>query len=268
MENRAMMSQQAEKFVSKNPEPPSAGREAAHVQKGALFAPQDAEARGNMYYFLASVYLGPLNQDLVQFIIAKDFLQELCALFGQEAVANLKQFAATADPDKDVASLKQEYMDLFAVPTGRYVTPFEDVYLGGTLEGKQQRGSLMGQQAIAVRRMYRRAGAQMDQSCRQLPTQIGVELSFMSFLCGRQAAAMSSAEGDGLQDQEQRNTADAIKYRQLQIRFLQEHLNAWFPQLSRSILANAKTQFYRGLALITEAFLAMDTADLLAQSDS
>jgi TorA maturation chaperone TorD len=263
MENQTMTSQHAVKFIPKSQEPPSAGREATRVQSGALFDRQDSEARVNMYCFLASVYLGPLKPDLVRYIIANDFLDELCALFGEEAVENLKQFAATADLDKDVASLKQEYMDLFAVPTGRYVTPFEDVYIGRIPEGKQPRGPLMGQRAIAVRKMYRQAGAQMDQACKELPTQIGVELSFMSFLCERQTAAMGSEEGDGLQKQDQRNSADAIRYRELQIKFLQEHLNAWFPQLSRSIQSNAKTQFYRGLALITEAFLAVDTAGLL-----
>jgi len=262
-----MTSQHAAKFIPKNPEPPSAAREATHVQKGALFAPQDAESRGNMYYFLASVYLGPLNQDLVRYIIAKDFLQELCALFGEDTLAGLKQFAATADLNKNIASLKQEYMDLFAVPTGRYVTPFEDVYLGRMPGGKQPLGPLMGQQAIAVRKMYRRAGTQMDRACKELPTHIGVELSFMNFLCEREAAAITAKEKNGLQDQNPTQVADSTGYRELQIRFLQEHLNAWFPQLSRSIQSKAKTQFYRGLALITEAFLAVDTADLLAQSD-
>ena len=267
MENQTMTRQHTAKFVSENPEPPPAGREAAYVQKGALFAPQDAESRGNMYYFLASVYLGPLNQDLVRYILAQDFLQELCALFGQDAVADLKQFAATADLDKEIAFLKQEYMDLFAVPTGRYVTPFEDVYLGRMPGGKQPLGPLMGQQAIAVQKMYRQAGTQMDQACKELPTHIGVELSFMNFLCEREAAAMSNEEGDGLQDQNKKNPADAIRCRELQIQFLQEHLNAWFPQLSQTIQSKAKTQLYRGLAFITEAFLAMDTAHLLAQSD-
>jgi TorA maturation chaperone TorD len=262
-----MMSNQAEKFVSESPEPPSDGQESAHVQKGALFAPQDAEARGNMYYFLASVYLGPLNQDLVRYIIAKDFLQELGTLFGQNAVADLKQFAATADLDKEIESLKQEYMDLFAVPTGRYVTPFEDVYLGRMPGGKQLLGPLMGQQAIAVRKMYRRAGTQMDQACKELPTHIGVELSFMNFLCELEAAAITAKEKNGLQDQDQKKNADSAGYRELQVKFLQEHLNAWFPQLSQTIQSKANTQLYRGLALITEAFLAMDTAHLLAQSD-
>jgi TorA maturation chaperone TorD len=266
MENRIMTSQHAAKFIPKNHEPPSAGREAAHAQKGALFAPHDAEARGNMYYFLASVYLGPLKPELVRFIIAKDFLQELCELFGEDTVADLKQFAASVNLDKDIASLKQEYMDLFAVPTGRYVTPFEDVYLGKIPGEKRPFGPLMGQQAIAVQKMYRQAGTQMDQTCKELPTHIGVELSFMNFLCEQEAAAISAKEENGLQVQGQTTVAASAGYRELQIKFLQEHLNVWFPQLSQMIQFKAKSPFYRGLALITEAFLAADNADLLAQS--
>jgi TorA maturation chaperone TorD len=107
----------------------------------------------------------------------------------------------------------------------------------------------------------------MDQACKELPTHIGVELSFMNFLCEREAAAKTAKEKNGLQDQDQTKIADSVGYRELQIKFLQEHLNAWFPQLNQTIQSKAKTQFYRGLALITEAFLAVDTAGLLAQSD-
>jgi TorA maturation chaperone TorD len=268
MENNTMMREQVEKSFSESPQVSSAGREGAEIKKAALFARQDAEARAIMYRFLAAVYLISPNEDLLRHMLAMDFLAELSTFLGQEAVADLKQFAATADLDKVIAFLKQEYMDLFAVPTGRYVIPFEDVYLGRTSEGKQERGPLMGQRAIAVRKMFRKAGAQMDQACKELPTHIGVELAFMSFLCERESAKLGGEEGKALPDQKKRNTMDSVRYRELQIRFLQKHLNAWFPQLNQSIQANAKTQFYRGLASITAAFLVRDTANLLAQSVS
>ena len=263
-----MMSEHAEKFLSQAREVPPTGRESAGVNKTALLAQQEAEARGNMYGFLSTVYLRPPEQDLVRQVVAKDFLAELSSLFGGEAVAGLKNFAATVRVDKAIPSLKQEYMDLFAVPTGRYVTPFEDVYRGKPVEGKQERGPLLGERAIAVRRIYREAGAEMDRACKELPTHIGVELSFMSFLCEREAAAIRSEEGNGLQDQEKRKAMDSDRYRELQVRFLQEHLNDWFSQLSQAIQANAKSPFYKGLALITAEFLARDTASLSAQSDS
>ncbi len=123
-----------------------------------------------------------------------------------------------------------------------------------------KRGPLLGERAIAARRIYRAAGADMDRMCKELPTHIGVELSYMSFLCEREAAAIRDEEGQALPDEEKRAAADSVRYRILQKKFLDEHLNAWFPHLSRSIQANAKSNFYRGLARITEAFLAADTA--------
>jgi TorA maturation chaperone TorD len=267
-EYRTVMSEHAEKFLSQAQEVPPTGRESAGVNKTALLAQQEAEARGNMYGFLATVYLRPPEQDLVRQVVAEDFLEELSSLFGGEAVAALKNFAATAHIDKAIPSLKQEYMDLFAVPTGRYVTPFEDVYRGKPVEGKQERGPLLGERAIAVRRIYREAGAEMDRECKELPTHIGVELSFMSFLCEREAAAIRNEGREALRDQEKRKAMDSSRYRELQVRFLQEHLNDWFPQLSQAIQANAKSLFYKGLALITAEFLARDTASLSAQSDS
>jgi TorA maturation chaperone TorD len=269
MENDAMMSEHAKQFLSESQEIPSVSKNAAGVQKSLFLHHQDAEARGNMYLFLSEVYLRPPKRTLVRAIVDKDFLAHLSSLFSPKAVTRLKKFAATAHFENNLASLNQEYMDLFVVPTGRYVTPFEDVYRGGkSTEGEQERGLLMGERAVAVRRMYREAGAQMDRACKELPTHIGVELSFMGFLCEREAVPIRSEKGGAPWDQKKRKARDSIRYREHQIRFLQEHLNAWFPQLCQSIQAKAKSQYYRGLALITEEFLARDTVSFFMQSDS
>lgn len=219
---------------------------------------EDAAARANMYTFLSAVFLHPPTGDLVRQIMDQTFLTDLSALFSREAVMELRRFAANASVDADLASLRQEYMDLFAVPTGRYVTPFEDVYQGEGIDGALERGPLLGERAIAVRRLYRQAGAEMTRECRELPTHIGVELSFMAFLCEREREAISrddagigSAETDGA-------TGTPGCYRGLQLRFLQNHLNAWFPQLRKAIQAHAKSRLYPGLALITEEFLLRD----------
>jgi TorA maturation chaperone TorD len=255
-----MLSGHAENFFSESKEVPIAGQTSDAMKKDDLFARQDAQARADMYAFLAAVYLCPATPDLVRHLVAEDFLEELSSLFGEEIVADLKKFAADTHSDSDFAAVDQEYMDLFAVPTGRYVTPFEDVYQGQTVDGMLQRGPLLGERAIAARRIYRAAGADMDRTCKELPTHIGVELSYMSFLCEREAAAIGDEEGQAWPDEEKRSAAGSVGYRMLQKKFLDEHLNAWFPHLSRSIQANAKSNFYRGLARITEAFLAADTA--------
>ena len=264
MERRPMVGDHAEKFLPADKLVPPGRGKAPSPNPDVVSAQEDARTRGTMYRFLSTIYLSPPEQDLVRHVTGKYFLEELSSLFGEKAVAELKEFAAGFD--KDFASLRQEYMDLFAVPTGRYVTPFEDVYQGTTMEGEPAKGPLLGLRAVSVIRIYREAGAEMDRACKELTTHIGVELSFMSFLCEREAEAIPHEKGDAKPDSEQEETADSAKYRKLQIRFLTEHLNDWFPRLSRSIQANAKSRFYRGLARITEEFLDQDTASLLAQS--
>lgn len=266
MENRTAMDESTEKIRSENQEVKHIGRETAGQKKDAILAEQNAEARGNVYCFLSAVFLRPPKQSLLRHIVAKDFLDELSALFGREALAGLKKFSTANRPKKEAAFLRQDYMDLFAVPTSRYVTPFEDVYREISTGGEIQKGPLIGPQTISVRKIYRLAGAEMSQTCKELPTHIGVELAFMSFLCEREAEAIYNKEGEWLWDQGKMEDMDPIRYRGFQIRFLQDHLNEWFPQLSQLIQANANSHFYRGIALLTEAFLSWDTAGLLAHS--
>ena len=155
-------------------------------------------------------------------------------------------------------------MALFAVPTGRYVTPFEDVYQGETADGSRIGGPLLGDRAVAAKIMYRTAGAEIDKACKKLPTHIGVELSFMTFLCEREAAALDYV-AEARCSEEQSKPTVTNSYRHTQMRFLQEHLNDWFPQLNQVIQAKAKTPFYRGLAQLTKEYLAWDMANLMLQ---
>lgn len=256
----------AEKILPEDWKVPPGGGKATCPSPDAVSAREDARMRGTMYRFLSTIYLCPPEQDLVRQVTETNFLEVLSSLFGDKAVAELKEFAAGFD--YDFPFLKQEYLDLFAVPTGRYVTPFEDVYQGATVEGEPAKGPLLGPRAVSVIRRYREAGAQMDRACKELATHIGVELSFMSFLCEREEEAIPRGKGDAEPDSEQEEAVPSIRYREHQIRFLEEHLNDWFPRLSRSIQANARSRFYRGLARITEGFLAWDTAGLLARSRS
>jgi TorA maturation chaperone TorD len=235
--------------------------EACGIERDAITV-QDVEARGRMYHFLSAMYLGPPTPELLRRIVAEDFLEALVSLLGAGAVAELRRFATSDRGGGDLASLEQEYMDLFAVPTGRYVTPFEDVYGGTSLDGKLQRGPLLGDRAVAVIRRYREAAAEMTELCEELPTHIGVELSFMNFLCEREAEAFRSG-GSTPPDEEERVNGASTQYRDLQIQFLQQHLNMWFPQLSRVIQDCARTDLYRALARITEEFLLLDAASLM-----
>jgi TorA maturation chaperone TorD len=218
----------------------------------------EAKARGSMYGLLAAVYLHPPTEEMVWRTGARAFVEDLAALFSTSAACGLKDYAAVPDPKAVTPLLKQEFMDLFVVPAGRYVMPFEDVYRGTRRDGTQERGPLLGERAVAAKAVYREAGAQMGQACMELPTHIGVELSFMGFLCEMETAMMGKRGAARHPDQQQSTTVTGNIYRQYQQIFLREHLNSWFPQLNRAIQEKAKSNFYRAMAQLTEEFLAWD----------
>jgi len=239
------------------------------MSKGDVLANLGAEARGKMYRFLSSVYLSPPNSTLLRQLVDDGLLSDLCALLCEGSMEHLMRLPADAKADEGETDLKQEFMSLFAVPTGRYVVPFEDVYWGIRVPGKLVRGPLLGERAVAAKRTYRAAGAEMDGACKELPTHIGVELGFMSFLCEQQASAVRDRGESEALDPDGGATTHCNRYREHEIRFLEEHLNAWFPQLSQAIQENAQSPLYRDLALITERFLRSDATqrrDVLSAS--
>jgi TorA maturation chaperone TorD len=223
---------------------------------------QKAQLRENMYAFLASVYLQPVSADLLRQVYDGSLVNGLRELFEEDAVKGMRGYSHSLKSktiDQEAIELKQAYMNLFAVPTGSYVTPFEDIYRGRSIDGQTHRGPLLGVRAIAAKRIYREAGAQMDGLCKELPTHIGVELSFMRFLCAQEALSL----GKELGENESKESSDGIPsqaevYRGYQLRFLAEHLMHWFPQLNDEIQNKSSHVFYKALAQITQEFLVKD----------
>ena len=86
---------------------------------------------------------------------------------------------------------------------------------------------------------------------------LSAELEFMQVLCDRAAACLTSGDEDG-----------AIAYLTTQRNFLEDHLVCWVPMLCQDMKRFAKTDFYRGLAFLTDGFLQTDfefLSDLLSE---
>jgi TorA maturation chaperone TorD len=240
-----------------NVTPVCADRDLAH---------DEALTRSLIYQYLANIYLSPPGEDMLQCLNDDSFVAALPAIFSPEMAREFEQYTETIQPEKELPRLKQEFMDLFVVPAGRYVTPFEDVYRGLRQDGQQEGGPLLGERAIAAKIMYRGAGALMESQCKELPSHIGVELSFMAFLCQREASSLQDNDAVALADDLDITEATDV-YRLYQLLFLQQHLNDWFPQLNLSIQAKAETTFYKGLSQLTEDFISWDMLALLPATD-
>ncbi len=214
-----------------------------------------ATTRAGVYEVLAALYLQPPSRDLVAALL------ELAAA----AMADLSSRGSAGDLLRryagsykgELEALQQEFNDLFTVPLGRYVTPYEAVYRDERMVGEERlRGLLMGPATLAVLTAYREASAVMPPDCPELPDYIGIELNFMAFLCARESAAWQAGD----------EAAAWVLLRREQ-RFLAEHLLQWVPALSRRITQNARSDFFRGIALLTDEFLRADAATLAEASD-
>ncbi len=202
-----------------------------------------ARGRGNLYRFRAAAFLQPPNEAVVATVSDNRFLDQMAGVFGSKAVDDLRAFAREFHDNHE--DLDQEFQDLFMVPLGRYVPPYEAVYrdqrqIGDTMVC----GLLVGPSTLAVKQLYREAGATISEDIKELPDHVGLELACMEFLCEQEARAW-----------EQDDAERAKRTRALQQRLLQEHLLRWVPALCVRIRENAAGPFYRGIAGLTEASL-------------
>ncbi len=209
-----------------------------------------ARARANVNKFLSAAFLEPPGETLVATLSGESFIEELEEIFGSVAVDDLRQFAGEFDGDHE--SLNQEFQDLFMVPLGRYVTPYESVYRDERQVGDTViRGLLAGPSTLAIKQLYREAGADISEDFKDLPDHIGLELACLEFLCEQEARAW-----------EQQDLAKANQMRELQKRLLHEHLLVWAPALCARIRENAPGPFYRGIASLTETSLKWEASFL------
>ena len=209
-----------------------------------------AAARGNMYKFLAAAFLEPPTEALIRPLLADGFLEELEGLFGAPALGDLRKFVTAFQGD--YAGLDQEFQDLFMVPLGRYVTPYEAVYRDvREVDGEEVRGLLMGPSTLAVKQIFREAGVAISENFKDLPDHVGLELAYIEFLCTAEARAWDREDLDEMR-----------RVRRLQRKMVQDHLLQWVPALCGRIRENAGGPFYRAIAGLTEGYLRREAEEL------
>ena len=123
-----------------------------------------AEGRAGVYRALATLYLEPPSAELVCGLLSLSNWSEMAELLCGPAVACLRRYASGFHGD--ISDLQQEFQDLFLIPLGRYVTPYEAVYRDERVVGEARvRGLLMGPSTVAVMSAYREGGAHVPSDC-------------------------------------------------------------------------------------------------------
>ncbi|MDR0513908.1 MAG: molecular chaperone TorD family protein [Coriobacteriaceae bacterium] len=118
--------------------------------------------------------------------------------------------------------------------------PFESVHTS-------QRRLMMQAARDEVLALYRAAGFNKSAGWAEAEDHVSVELEFMARLCERALAAWEKGE-----------EAQAFEALVVQHSFLADHLLPWTPMMTIEMRRFSKTDFYQGLAWLTDGFLKAD----------
>lgn len=223
------------------------------VDRVALLAP--VPARPTMYALLAGAFTAPPSAET--FAAWRDLAAQPVAatLLGDAAVPLGRIAQVTVLNCETEHATRQEFMNLFKVPGGQYVAPYESAYRDTReIEGQQVSGLLMGPSAIDVQKWYRLAALEIAPSVRELPDHIALELGYLAHL-GRKESEFA-ASGDS-----SRHT----RAREMQRDFLAAHVASWIGTLRDKLYEKSENDYFRAVADLAADFVRRDLADLEAE---
>lgn len=212
-----------------------------------------AALRQTVYALLAGAFSAPPSAE--SFAAWRDLLSQhaVSEFIGDAAAKALLLAAESAGRSEDsTRDAQQEFMNLWKIPGGQYLTPYESVYRDTRdVEGRLVSGLLMGQSAIDAQKWYRLAAVKISGSYRELPDHIGLEVGYLAHLCGKEQ--QFAAAGD---------SARLARARQMQRDFLAAHVASWIESLRDRLYEVSKDAYFRALADLAVDFIRRDLAKL------
>jgi TorA maturation chaperone TorD len=192
--------------------------------------------RGDCFRLLAACFYKPQKEIFLQekvFQSLTSLLEQVCpdaTHFSNKMGDSILKYTEE--------ELSVEYAKLFVGPYELKAPPYGSVYLD---DGRR----VMGDSTIEVIRMYQEVGLTMDESFKELPDHIAVELEFIYFLTYGKVNALEKSELDRARSfQEARNV------------FFNNYLRKWVPVFCDKIITNTDNAFYIALADCLSTFLS------------
>ena len=184
------------------------------------------------------------DQKFLQQLYGNDLFQEIPFAGAQgSTVAGLKLLRSWDEGNRNqlgfsiLDDLRADYTRLFHNTKGLPISPWESVYFG-------KERSLFEKSTLDVRNWYRRFGLRIENQGHEPDDHIGLELAFVSQLARLALVAMEEDDQAKFQ-----NILEAKR------RFLVEHPLKWVPLWAMQMQEYGKTDFYRGIALVTKGVL-------------
>lgn len=208
-----------------------------------------AEMRSKVYMLLSMFYTERPRPELVMKLRSHEFISGLKNVMREDegkindAINIFEAFINSINDqsETDVAeNLAVDFTRLFRGIKKGYgpPPPYESVYRG--------EDRVMGKWTEEVLKRYSEAGIGMDM-LDELPDYIGIELKFLALLSYREAEAWKG-----------NNIPAATKFLKYQQEFMDSHIHKWIPAFCSLVEEEARTSFYKGVALLTTGFIEID----------
>ena len=211
---------------------------------GAQDLAELALARRDLYRFLSAAFLAAPAPELLAKIRDEDFLTALADWFSTEVVENLRRAGQGMETEGFSQAARREYTNLFVVPGGQNLAPYESVFRDRReIEGREIAGLLLGPSAVAVQQWYRLAALEISEEFKELPDHIGLELHYLAYLCAKEQEF--AANGDA---------GKQTRAREMQRDFLKAHVLSWLPDLTAKVRAQASLPLYPAIAGLAVEF--------------
>lgn len=212
-----------------------------------------APARWHIYGFLSNAFSAPPAVEALAAIRSDLFREWAEALLSTRTAEALRRFSEAVDRTPELErQAHQEFMNLFKVPGGQYVTPYESVFRDEReVAGTIVKGLLMGKSAVDVQKWYRLAALDISDEYKDLPDHVGLEFSYLACLCDKeQEFAEAGSEGKLKRTWE------------MQRDFLAAHVVTWIEQLRDAIYEKSQHAYFRAVADLAVEFARRDLSTL------
>lgn len=206
------------------------------------------EGRNAMYRFLGRLFRVEVDQELYETLLKMHFPADTGNDLVDQGYRMIVGYLNSAHEDV-LTDLAVDYVRAFigAGNTGYSAAyPYESVYTS-------PKRLMMQNARDEVLVIYRAAGLDKQESWKDGEDHIALEIEYLQILGER--AAQAYAEGN-----EKACERCLIQQRN----FLDDHLMAWYPMMASDLQKFPRTDFYKGLGVLTRGFLESDR-DLLAE---
>ncbi len=201
---------------------------------------ESSEARASFYRFLSSVYLKELTDEQIEDLAHRSYPDDGSLM--AQGYAMIFEYLRHRDSGTR-QELAVDYAHTF-LSAGTYerlvAPPYESVFTSA-----QQ--LLMQEARDGAVKSYRAEGLALPIDNTTPEDHLGFELQFMALLVDRAAEALESGD-----------EGEFFRLVRAQDDFLSKHLGNWIPAFAKAIDKNARTDFYRGIGMLTEGFVRLE----------